>query len=121
MEENALSAWCASLRRRKDKLSADQIKRLNEINFIWDSRIKDEERWQEQFEKLKEFRAINPDKWPSQTAKNNEEKKLGQWCNAQRQRYKGTAGKAYQNLDEGKIKKLESIGFPWEISKSTTY
>ena len=49
------------------------------------------------------------DREPSQHAKKEEERKLGTWCNNQRQNYKKGFLQKYTN----RIKKLEKLGFVW--------
>lgn len=98
LDEKQLGHWCVTQRRSYGAkiLSEDRLRKLQDINFSWDPK---EEQWDEMFNKLKEFRGINPKKWP------NNKYALGAWCGTQRQNYK------LNNLSGERIKLLNSIGF----------
>ncbi len=49
-----LGTWVCSLRLKKESLTADQFKRLNSLNFIWDSPL--DEQWEQGFARLLKFK-----------------------------------------------------------------
>jgi superfamily II DNA or RNA helicase/uncharacterized protein YgiB involved in biofilm formation len=91
---------------RKGKLSSGSIERLEKIGFIW-------EPLEEQFEKgfqetlLYKERTGNPNASPGYETEHGY--KLGRWQSHYRESYK--KGK----LSSDRIKKLEDIGFTWEL------
>jgi len=64
--------------------------------------------WQYNFNLLKEFRVVNPHKWPSVLSKVSNEVKLAQWCGTQRSSYNR------KKLSQDFINLLGSIGFSWD-------
>lgn len=70
---------------------------------------KTKDNWFVQYEYLKQFRKIQPNRWPipkkDEFPKGN---KLGDWCSWQRQELKKS------RLNESKITLLNSIGFQWD-------
>ena len=94
---------------QNDKLSKDRIKRLEEIDFVWNTL---ELQWEEMFDVLKEYKKIHgycniPQGWIVNNLK------LGTWVQTQRGNYQN--GK----LSEDRIKSLEDIGFVWDPYEST--
>lgn len=68
----------------------------------------DHESWEELYERLKIFREINPNKWPTSGLKNSNsmnEIELGNWCNYLRIKYKSG------DLEKSWITKLNDIDF----------
>ena len=107
-----LGAWQSNQRNfyKKNKLSQDRIKRLEEIGFRWEKEQKSiESIFDESFEKgLKETLL-----YKERSGKPNapEYYILGAWQNKQKQKYWN--GK----LSPEKIKRLEEIGFKWGKNK----
>jgi superfamily II DNA or RNA helicase len=96
-----LGAWATKQRQRKNRLTQEQIRRLNQIGFSWDPHT---EKWDEAFEQLVVFKKINGScKVPQGTVVN--EIDLGAWVTHQRQ-------KRHQ-LKADQIRRLESLGFKW--------
>jgi hypothetical protein len=104
----SLSVWVRTQReaKRQGRLSENRQSRLEEIHFCWDRPI---DSWEENFSRLPEFRTIHGD--CNVPATWNLDRKLGSWCRNQRTLYKTGA------LSPGRIKRLEEIGFQWEIKK----
>lgn len=104
INERKLGVWCETQRRnyKHNNLSEEKINKLNSINFIW-SYIAE---WEDIYEQVKEFHDKNK-RFPSSTAKDVCEKKLGGWCLRQRRNYK------YNNLSKDQISKLNDINFIW--------
>jgi superfamily II DNA or RNA helicase len=97
-----LGAWVGYLRRRKDKLTAEQIKRLNALGFTWDQLS---DLWEESFALLKEF---HQREGHCRVPDGLEERgiKLGAWVSAQR------TNKSI--IDKDRVKRLDSLGFAWD-------
>jgi superfamily II DNA or RNA helicase len=107
-KEKSLGKWCSNQRanKKKNKLSEDQIKSLEEITgWVWDA----DAVWQGRREELDKF-LNNIVNLPSQHSKDDKERSLGQWCMAQKAKYKNYKLKKYQ------IESLEKID-DWEWSK----
>jgi hypothetical protein len=63
--------------------------------------------WYETFGKLKKYRKLNPEKWPSKDIGSEEEIMLGRWVQSQRNhKRQGTLNLEYEEL-------LNTIDFPW--------
>jgi len=106
-EEKKLGQWCAGRKndKKNNKLDREKIKKLENIDcWYWSS----ENLFDGTYEKLKTW--VNSNKrLPSTIGKNQEEKKLGQWCASKKK------DKKNNKLDEEKIKKLEELdGWYWE-------
>ena len=101
----SLGDWIHKQRRRKDSLSKEQIKLLNNVNFVWPEDIRKEKnkRWLLLFKRLENFkREKGHCNVPSQYLP---DKTLGKWVDGLRIRR--------QYLEEWKTKKLKVIGFKW--------
>lgn len=114
--DGALGNWCIYLRqakkgRNKGKISQVQISKLDSIGFDWDPNLKLNNKWNENFEKLKLFHIEN-ERWPK-----NNEGPLGKWCHNQRQAKKG---KGSQRISATRITKLDGIGFDWGMTFTGT-
>lgn len=105
-----LYSWCSTqrLKYNNGKISVVRIKKLEDVGFFWSVA---EAFWNDRYEDLLKFRKINCDRWPAQREQFGEEKRinLGTWCGSQRLRYKN------ENLLDYQFKKLEDIGFPWNL------
>ena len=97
-----LGMWVNSQRQRKDKLTADQVKRLNAIGFIWSVL---EKQWEEAFNALQEFRKTEGHCRVYAKYEVNG-LKLGRWVFNQRYQKKGT------HTPE-QLKRLNSLDFIW--------
>ena len=107
-ENQQLGYWVTVQRRsyKDETLSEDHIKRLEDIGFVWNPL---ESQWEEMFEALKEYKKKYGDVNVKQ--KGTENKHLGTWVSAQRKGYNSNL------LSEDRIKRLEDIGFVWNIHK----
>jgi len=105
-ENPKLPVWVNNQRRakRNGELSDDQISRLSEIGFVWELI---DTMWEEKFLELLEFKAIHGHcRVPNRYAENPE---LANWVGVQRAfRSKGT-------LSEERFKRLDEIGFIWDV------
>ena len=66
-----LASWLARQwkNKRNGLLTKRQIKLLESIGVVWSPTKENKARWEEQLQKLIEFRMKNPDRWPSKDAK----------------------------------------------------
>ena len=99
-----LATWVTTQRTnyKKGKLSPEQIKLLEEIDFSWNT-YKD--RWDEKFKELVQYKQVNGNCNVSSKGKINAQ--LGNWVSNQRAAYK--KGK----LSSKQIESMNGIGFKW--------
>jgi superfamily II DNA or RNA helicase len=100
-----LATWVATQRNFyfKQQLSADRIKKLEELGFEWDSI---EAEWQRMFADLKAYKEAHGDCRLAKRYKPNP--KLVSWAATQRTFY------FKQQLSAARIKNLEELGFAWD-------
>ena len=108
-EDKRLGTWCTYQqdRKKKNKLSAEQIASLTTMGFVWSETIRED--WDIMKHKVETFYQMH-NRWPSYSPKDKEEKRLGTWCITQR-----TAKKANKLSDE-RIASLTAIGFVWRVN-----
>ncbi|MEK9658299.1 MAG: helicase associated domain-containing protein [bacterium] len=104
-KEVRLGAWAQMQRMlaKKNKLSADQLGCLKSCGFVLDPLA---EAFQHSVDQLRRF-IHQKKKWPASSSSDPNEKKLGKFCERQRQAYK--KGK----LSKDRIALLDEIGFKW--------
>lgn len=116
--EVSLHQWVVSQRLKyksePKKLSDDQIKMLNSVGFVWDTR---ETEWYEKLDTLKEYKArhghVNvPLEYPDNPS-------LGHWIHNQRREYRYFLAGKRSYLTEERKKALEEIGFNFGVTKPT--
>ena len=116
--EGGLGAWVVNQRSRKDSLSDDRKKRLEDLGFQWKPKrgrkpkatsksraSKSQNKWDVRFEELAAYKLENgdcnvPQKYPANP-------QLGKWVTHQRER-KGS-------LSDDRKKRLEDLGFAWSL------
>jgi hypothetical protein len=113
-ENPQLANWVTVQRRAKrfgkNTITQEQIRRLNEIEFVWDHH-RNRLSWDEMFLLLQEYKRQHdgdcnvPHPWP-------ENPKLRWWVQNQR------SAKKAGTLTEEKIQRLDAIGFQWVIQKN---
>jgi hypothetical protein len=117
-ENKKLANWLV-VQRNKFKaktLSENKIKKLREINFVFDGNQKYVDKWKVSFNQVKFFHQEN-NRFPSFYSQGLE-KKLYNWCQNQRQRYSGTSsGGRTGPLEKWKIIELESINFMFSLKE----
>jgi len=97
-----LGGWVAGQRSRKNRLSTDQIKRLESIGFIWDVH---DQLWEESFAALHEFhKREGHSQVPAKFI--DDGIFLGRWVIFQR--------KNKDKLTSDQIKRLDSLGYSWD-------
>jgi hypothetical protein len=104
-----LGLWCQNQRvfRKRRALTLDRVRKLESIGFPWKG-VARAGSWEEAFAALKRFRRENPNHWPS-TKERGGGVNLRRWCHQQREMKK--KGK----LSRDRARKLENIGFEWEL------
>ena len=98
-----LGQWIGSLRARREDLSEDRCRRLEEIGFVWDVFS---EQWEKGFLHLEAFytnrgHCIVPHVYFKDGFK------LGIWVSVQRRNYKA--------LTEERRRRLDELGFVWKV------
>ena len=99
--DKELSDWCSSQRKARNqaKLTPEQIKLLNDVEFIWDLR---DHLWNKNFKEMKTFQAENGHTHPPTSTK------LGRWGQTQR------TDRKKNKLKPERRQLLDSIKFSWE-------
>jgi len=101
-----LGSWQSHQRTKKEKLSIDQIRRLEEIGFTWEIL---EERFEKGFQETLFYKKSTGNPNAPLNYKTPEGYRFGKWQSHQRQFYnKGT-------LSSDRIRQLEEIGFTWDL------
>lgn len=112
-KDGAIGNWCMSQRqakkRRGSKITADQVRKLDEIGFEWSPGELADERWDENVTKMRIFFEEHK-RWPTQM----NDGALGMWCHRQRIRKRGTGAK----LTAKQVAQLDEIGFEWGTSRA---
>ncbi|MDB2639996.1 Helicase associated domain protein, partial [Akkermansiaceae bacterium] len=103
-KDQTLARWVSIQRGRKQsgKLKSDEIEKLNDLGFVWDPTRED---WEVQFQKLVDYKEEHGD---CLVPRNWHDKKLATWVGTQR------AFKNKGKLEDGKIKRLDQLGFIWK-------
>ncbi len=125
-EDFSFVRWCARMRsnynaynrgdvKNSRGMTEERIRRLNEIGFAWTIHAPNTKTFEERIEELLKFKAkfghtIVP-------TRHDDNHSLGMWCDALRVAYrKYQAGKkAHNSIDEEKIRRLDEIGFAWDV------
>jgi hypothetical protein len=109
-----LASWLARQRKNKRNglLTKRQIKLLESIGVVWNPTKENKSRWEEQLQKLIEFRKNNPDRWPSKDARDKKERTIAFWCHNNRMWYQGKL-KEVGEYPKYRKNKLGKIGFLW--------
>ena len=92
---------------KKGKLSGEQVKKLEEIGFVWSILVE----WEENFLLLLDYKNEKGNCLVTQTYKTVEGAKLGNWVGVQRRE------KKKGRLSGERVKKLEEIGFVFNVFK----
>lgn len=100
-----LKSWVTRQRKVRQKLTQDQVSRLNSIGFIWDPFT---EMWEEGFNALCDFKAQEGHCLVASNERTKNGFKLGAWVVRQRQK------RAKGDLASNHIERLNSLGFCWD-------
>ncbi len=101
-EDFRLGSWVQRQRKNREKLSLEQVDRLDRLGFVWDPIA---EKWEEGFAALVSFVKEYSHARVLQDHINQENFQLGKWVSTQRSRKK--------ELSNERIDRLNSIGFIW--------
>jgi superfamily II DNA or RNA helicase/ribosomal protein L7Ae-like RNA K-turn-binding protein len=97
-----LGKWVLTQKKRKNRLSESQIKRLEDVGFDW--RVASSVDWETGFNHLKKFKErVGDCRVPYKHFENNYH--LGRWVGSQR--------KEKMELSEDQVKRLDELGFEW--------
>lgn len=111
-----LGHWVATQRNLEERgrLEIEKKKKLEELGFVWKKDVKPvftaiyEDKWLAQFRKLKDYKR----KHGTCQVSLKIDPALQRWTSLQRRQ------EALGKLSARRIKKLNEIGFPWDINKS---
>ena len=107
-ESPRLGKWVGTQRtnHKRGALSADRVRRLEALGFIWDP---SKDAWEDMFAELVRYKEEHGDcRVPN---RHGENPSLGAWMGAQRTNYKrGT-------LSADRVNRLEALGFVWDPSQ----
>ena len=99
-----VGVWVDSLRRNKDKLTVEQIRRLDSLGYSWDPHT---DTWEQGFMALLQFRKSEGHcRVAAKFVHKLSGFKLGSWVSTQRLKK--------SQLTADKVKRLDSIGFTWD-------
>ena len=101
-----LGLWVTTLRTRKGELSLDRVQRLDDIGFVWDTKIK---LWEDGLAELKDYKKQHGDCLVPQKYTAPSGFTLGLWVSNRR------ATKS--SLNKEQVLQLDSIGFIWDWRK----
>ncbi|KAL3788864.1 hypothetical protein ACHAW5_009221 [Stephanodiscus triporus] len=99
------------LTRRSTGMTEKRIQLLEAEGFVWDARAYV---WESRFQELRAFVSLNGHS-VIQERRGGKYDPLARWASTQRQNYKKYNNEQPTTLTEDKIKKMNSIGFAWEI------
>jgi hypothetical protein len=106
----SLGRWVSAMRgcRKQGKLSEEQIRRLDELGFVWDGALQAwaEEAWESKYAALVEFQRTHGHCRVSVLSKDHA--RLSNWVRTMRGNRK--RGK----LSEERIRRLDELGFVWD-------
>jgi hypothetical protein len=100
-----LGQWVQVQRSTKDNLSEDRIKKLNDLNFVWDL---NENTWMENFKALIAYKKEFGHCKVPVLYKTKNDFALGSWVSKQR---------TSKYVSPERKKQLDALGFVWEIKK----
>ena len=107
IEDNfKLGGWVATQRSRKEKLSYEKQKKLNDVEFVWNSSTT---RWEKNYKALLQFRKREGHCIVRQGHRENG-LGLGNWVRSQRAKYKEG------RLPKNEFKQLNDLGFVWDAT-----
>ena len=103
-ENPKLATWVGKQRDKRETLSEDHIRRLDELGFVWNPR---EVAWEGMFALLVEYKEAHgdcnvPREWPKNP-------KLARWVTKQRHE------RVKETLSEDRIRRLDELGFVWDL------
>ncbi|CAN5143644.1 hypothetical protein BH23VER1_BH23VER1_35730 [soil metagenome] len=112
-KHSTLSLWVSRTRTGRDKLSAERIRRLEEIGFVWDPKA--EERAATEAERLAEFEAFVKVHGHARVTRGNDPTGgvLNRWMVRLREKKNKGVGPINQEL----VERLDALGFLWVVPR----
>lgn len=111
-EEKELSLAASGIRsaRKNDKLSTEQIEKLDQAGFIWDwQKVKSELNWNNWFEKISSYARVHGD--PNINRRGSGYQTLANWVWTQR------VAEGKGELTEEQVRKLKDLGVFFDLGK----
>lgn len=111
-EEKELSTAASGIRsaRKNDRLTPEQIEKLDQAGFIWDwQKVKSELNWKNWFEKLASYTRVHGD--PNINRRGSGYQTLANWVWTQR------VAKGKGELTEDQVRKLKELGVFFDLGK----
>ena len=103
-----LGMWVKNRRHRRDTLSKEKIKQLDEMGFVWDV---EEYAWQQGMRKLEEYKSEKGDLLVAHSHVTSDGFTLGIWVRRRR------TEKSRDKLSKEKMKQLDEMGFVWDVEE----
>jgi hypothetical protein len=102
-----LGNWCRTQRSvfKRNALSQDRFKRLEQLGFVWDPFFA---AWEEMFSELIAYKKAHGDCNVPKVGRGEDNAALGNWCSRQRFCYKS------KQLAPDRITRMEQLGFVWD-------
>jgi hypothetical protein len=95
---------------KRSTVSDERVAALEDIGFVWDSH---KVVWDERLNELLEYkRAKGNCNVPSRYSENRQ---LAVWVKRQRRQYKFYCSSKPSSMTQGRIARLEAIGFEWDL------
>ena len=102
-QRSELNIWVGNMRRRSHRLSKEQLRLLEKVDFCWNI---DKAHWEDGYARLKAYHAKNGHCLvPARGATNCN---LGIWVSHQRHCYK------VGHIDQERVRRLNALGFVWD-------
>ena len=106
-QRSELCLWVGNMRQRSHRLSKEQLRLLEKVDFCW---AVDKVLWEDGYARLKAYRAKNghclvPRNW-------EKDPNLSTWISQQRHGYK------VGHMDQEKVRRLNELGFVWDVLQS---
>jgi len=114
-EESKLGNWLRRMRSEKNRMCDIKINKLQSVKgWYWNIEELNEKKWNENYEKIKTY--YEKGLVPIKSSKDEEEKKLAEWCVTQRKTYKN------KKISDKKIYMLEQIeNWNWGFSQEVLW
>jgi hypothetical protein len=104
--------WVSNQRKRTS-MTEERIQKLNDIGYEWSLRVLVD--WDERFEELRAFQNEHGHCRVSQAEKDDDTHQLALWVKLQRKEYKLYQEGKNSTITQGRIQKLNGVGFTWSI------
>jgi hypothetical protein len=94
-------------------MTEERIQKLNDIGYEWSLRVLVD--WDERFEELRAFQNEHGHCRVSQAEKDDDTHQLALWVKLQRKEYKLFQQGKKSAITQGRIQKLNGVGFTWSF------